>query len=103
MTSTLDATEPPPASGQAQHPEIVMRLHKATGQLAGATRMVEDRRTCSEVLDQLAAVRAAVDAVALLLLSNHADACLRTAAELGGEGQPSDDLMTAVRRYVRTR
>ena len=89
MTSTLEGTEPPLTSRQAQNLEIVMRLHKATGQLAGATRMVEDRRTCSEVLDQLAAVRAAVDAVALLLLASHADACLRTAAELGHVGQPS--------------
>jgi DNA-binding FrmR family transcriptional regulator len=44
MTSTLEATEPPLTAMQAQRPEIVMRLHKATGQLAGATRMVEDRR-----------------------------------------------------------
>jgi len=51
----------------------------------------------------LAAVRAAVDAVALLLLASHADACLQTAAELGRAGQSSEDLMTAVRRYVRTR
>lgn len=101
MTSTLETHEPAGGSELPEHSEIVTRLHKATGQLAGATRMVEGQRTCSEVLDQLAAVRAAVDAVALLLLSTHAEACLRTAAERGLVADPTDDLITAVRRYVR--
>lgn len=101
MTSTLETTAVTDTDGLAQRPQIVARLHKATGQLAGATRMIEEQRTCTEVLDQLAAVRAAVDAVALLVLTSHADACLRRAAELGRVAEPADDLITAVRRYVR--
>lgn len=82
---------------------VVLRLHKATGQLAGVTGMVADGRCCIDVLDQLSAVTAAVDAAALLLLSNHIHACVREGLESGDTDTTVDELVTAVTRYVRTR
>jgi DNA-binding FrmR family transcriptional regulator len=42
----------------AAHPEIVTRLRRIEGQVAGVCRMYEDGRYCIELLDQLGAVRA---------------------------------------------
>ena len=50
------------------HPEIVTRLRRIEGQVAGVRRMYEDGRYCIDVLDQLAAVRAGLEATALLVL-----------------------------------
>jgi hypothetical protein len=50
--------------GRRHDEEIVARPRKATGQLTGVTGMVEKGRYCPDVLDQLAADRGAVDAVA---------------------------------------
>jgi DNA-binding FrmR family transcriptional regulator len=91
------------ANGPRQDAEIISRLRKATGQLAGVTRMVEDGRYCIDVLDQLSAVSAAVDAVALLVLSDHINACVRTAIESGDTDEKVTELVGAVRRYVRSR
>ena len=44
------------------------RLAKIAGQVEGIRRMVADRRRCTQVLDQLAAARAALDAVATILV-----------------------------------
>ena len=86
-----------------QDDEIVSRLRKATGQLSGVTGMVEDGRYCIDVLDQLSAVRAAIDAAALLVLSDHVNACVRAALESGDTDETIAELDGAVRRYVRSR
>lgn len=89
------------APGRRQDGEIVSRLHKATGQLAGITTMVDQGRYCIDVLDQLAAVSAAVDGIALLVLSDHINACVRRAIEDGDADEKIAELDAAVRRYVR--
>jgi CsoR family transcriptional regulator, copper-sensing transcriptional repressor len=83
--------------------EILARLRKANGQLAGVTAMYEDGRYCIGVLDQLSAVAAATDAVALLILTDHIHTCVADALEAGRPDEKVDELVTAVRRYVRSR
>jgi DNA-binding FrmR family transcriptional regulator len=63
--------------------------------------MHADGRYCVDVLDQLAAVNAAVDAVAQLVLSDHIDSCVRAAIEAGDPEEKVTELLAAVRRYVR--
>ena len=65
--------------------------------------MYEDGRYCLDVLDQLAAVSAATDAVALLILEDHIRACVREAIDSGDADEKVDELVAAVRRYVRGR
>ncbi len=89
--------------GSRQDEQIVSRLRKATGQLSGVTSMVEHGRYCTDVLDQLSAVTAAIDAVAVLVLSDHINSCVRAAIESGDADEKVTELMTGVRRYVRTR
>ena len=83
------------------HQLIQARLRKAAGQLNGVAVMHGQGRDCVDVLDQLAAVTAAVDAVALLVLSEHIDGCVRDAVEAGDPDVRVGELLAAVRRYVR--
>jgi DNA-binding FrmR family transcriptional regulator len=41
--------------------DIVMRLKRARGQLDGVINMIEEERSCSDVVTQLAAVSKALD------------------------------------------
>lgn len=91
------------AVGSHQETAIVSRLRKAHGQLGGVTSMYEDGRYCLDVLDQLSAVTAAVDAVAVLILTDHINACVRAAIESGDTDEKVAELVTSVRRYVRSR
>lgn len=89
--------------GQRHDAEILTRLGKAKGQLAGITSMYEDGRYCIDILDQLAAARAAIDAVGLILLQDHIRACVRDAIDSGDSDEKVAELVTAVRRYLRSR
>lgn len=91
------------APGPRHDADIVARLRRATGQLVGVQAMYEDGRYCIDVLDQLSAVNAAIDAVALLVLQDHINTCVHDALRRGDADGKVDELVTAVRRYVRSR
>jgi len=57
--------------------EVCDRLKRIEGQARGVARMVEDGRDCREILNQLAAIRAAAHQASLILVRNYAHACLR--------------------------
>lgn len=89
--------------GQRHDADIVARLGKARGQLVGITSMYEDGRYCIDILDQLAAARAAIDAVGLILLQDHISSCVRDAVDSAGSDEKVAELVGAVRRFVRSR
>jgi DNA-binding FrmR family transcriptional regulator len=89
--------------GSRRDREIVDRLRKASGQLNGIATMHEQRRYCIDILDQLSAVNAAVDAVALMLLEDHVHNCVAAAVQQGDTEDTMTELVAAVRRYVRSR
>ena len=101
-TATVPMTRQRSAS-RAREPEVMPRLRKATGQLAGVTTMYGDGRYCIDVLDQLSAVTAAIDAAAALILTDHINECVRAAVDAGDTDETVAELVTAVRRYVRSR
>lgn len=55
---------------------ISMRVKRIAGQVAGIERMVEDRRYCVDILNQIAAVRSALDALGIELLTRHLETCV---------------------------
>lgn len=61
--------------------EVKNRLSRAIGHLESVKKMVEDGRDCSEVLVQLAAVRAALGAVSRVILQDHLEHCIVHAVE----------------------
>ncbi len=46
------------------------------GQVAGVQRMIEEERYCVDILTQISAVRSALDALGIELLTNHLGACV---------------------------
>ena len=83
--------------------ELLNRLRRIEGQVRGIARLVEEEAYCLDVLQQVEAMTAAADGVALLLLEDHIDGCLAHAIETG-QGQPYvDEVMTVVRRAMGRR
>ena len=74
------------------------RLARASGQVAGISRMIDDDRHCTEVLQQIAAVQKALDAVGNIVMRNYLERCVTTAIE-GGDPLIYDELMTVLARY----
>jgi len=82
--------------------DVVVRLRRVEGQLTGIRRMYEEGRYCVDVLDQLAAARAGLEAAALRILERHVDGCVRDALENGDGAEKAAELLAAVRRFVRS-
>jgi DNA-binding FrmR family transcriptional regulator len=80
--------------------ELVARLSRIEGQVRGIRRLVEDEAYCLDVLQQVEAVTAATEQVALLVLEDHIDGCLTHAIE-SGQGEPYvSEVMSVVRRAM---
>ena len=77
---------------------VINRLSRAIGHLESVKRMVEDGRDCSEVLIQLAAVRAALNNTAKIILKDHIEHCL-TDVE-GGDHEALHQLNEAIDKFI---
>ena len=85
----------------ASKDQLSSRLARIEGQIRGISKMLDDDRTCMDVLSQIAAARAALDKVALGLLDGHARRCQidDRAAHTAAESRV-DELMDAVGRML---
>ena len=81
-------------------PTLIRRLKRIEGQVRGIERMIERREYCIDILQQTAALRAAVDSVALLVLEDHVQGCVRTAAEHGDADRYIEEVLDVVRRTL---
>jgi DNA-binding FrmR family transcriptional regulator len=83
--------------------ELVNRLKRIEGQARGIQRLVDEEAYCLDVLQQVEALTAAADQVALLLIEDHIDGCLSHAIATG-QGEPYvGEVMQVVRRALGRR
>jgi DNA-binding FrmR family transcriptional regulator len=80
--------------------QLLRRLSRMEGQIRGVARMIERDEYCIDILQQTAALRAAVDAVSLLLMEDHVAGCLATAVRTGEAGTYTEEVMEVVRRSM---
>ncbi len=81
---------------------VLSRLRRIEGQVRGIEKMVDEDRYCIDVLTQVNAVRAALEGVALQLLSDHTEHCVTEAIRSGGGRVKVRELNEAVERLVRS-
>jgi len=79
---------------------LIRRLRRIEGQVRGIERMIERREYCVDILQQTSALRAAIDSVALLILEDHVQGCVKTAAEQGDADQYIEEVLDVVRRAL---
>jgi DNA-binding FrmR family transcriptional regulator len=79
---------------------VLKRLRRIEGQVRGVERMVEEDRYCIDVVTQVTAIQAALDKVALELLTDHASHCVIGAAP-GDQAERTEELMATVKRLLR--
>jgi len=80
--------------------QVLRRLARMEGQVRGIARMVERDEYCIDILQQTTALRAAVDAVSLLLMEDHVASCLVTAVKTGDAAVYTEEVMEVVRRSM---
>src|ERR1041385_2359742 len=86
----------------ADKKSIQTRLRRIQGQVRGIEKMVDEDRYCIDVLTQVNATRAALESVALLLLSDHTEHCVSEAIRSGKGATKVRELNQAVERMLRS-
>ncbi len=85
----------------AEKDALLKRLRRIEGQTRGLQKMVEEDRWCPDILQQIAAVTAALDQVALGLAAGHVQHCMAIGDDPKRRDEMTDELMQALGRLVR--
>ena len=97
----LAAERAPGAHGHThtQTKQVLNRLARAIGHLESVRRMVEEGRDCTEVLVQLAAVRAALGNTGKLIIKDHIEHCVVEAVEQSDDAS-LEELVAAIDKFI---
>jgi DNA-binding FrmR family transcriptional regulator len=82
-------------SEQPTAEQIRARLKRIEGQVRGINKMLEDQRSCEDLITQLMAVRSSIDTVGALVLDDHLGSCLE------GTDDPVASLRDSMRLWWR--
>jgi DNA-binding FrmR family transcriptional regulator len=89
-------------SGTATLDPVHARLHRIQGQTSALLRMYETGRPTTDLLDLIAAIRAALGGLGLALITEEAEGPGRRGQDtLAEDGDDVEAVLTLVRRLVR--
>lgn len=71
---------------------VIPRLRRIEGQIAGIARMVEADRECRDIVQQIAAASKALDRVAYKMLAAHLKSCLLDEESATASGYTPEEL-----------
>ncbi|HHU62032.1 MAG: metal-sensitive transcriptional regulator [Bacillota bacterium] len=82
--------------------KLLQRLTRVEGQVRGLQRMINDEKSCADILTQIAAVRAALAQVGKMIFQEHSRVCIQEALEKeGGETEAIDELLSVLNRLLK--
>lgn len=84
-----------------KHQTLLPRLRRIEGQVRGIARMVEERRYCIDIIQQLTAVRRALDQVSLKVMKGHINSCVSESIRRRDGAEKIDELMQTIHRFVK--
>ena len=65
--------------------KIIARLNRIEGQVRGIRQMTENGEYCIDILTQISAVNSALKSVALLLVDDHLNHCVKEPSKRAGK------------------
>jgi DNA-binding FrmR family transcriptional regulator len=89
--------------------KLATRVKRISGQVAGIERMLEEKRYCVDILNQISAVRSALDALGVELLTSHLETCVlghgssseHENAKPMSQQELLDEVKTALSRFLK--
>lgn len=85
----------------SDHTKELARLNRVAGQIEGVKKMIDKRAYCPDILAQLRAVRAAVNAVEANILEAHLDSCVAEAFASGNSKNAAQKITELKDLYKR--
>ncbi|HHW03471.1 MAG TPA: metal-sensitive transcriptional regulator [Thermoanaerobacterales bacterium] len=80
---------------------ILRRLKKIEGQVKGIQKMVEEEKYCVDILIQIAAVRAALNKVGLIIFEDHTRGCVAQAMNTEKRDEKISELVDIIFKFIK--
>ncbi|WP_243649550.1 metal-sensitive transcriptional regulator [Baia soyae] len=79
---------------------MISRLNRIEGQIRGVKGMIERDTYCDDVLNQVAAIQAALNSVGTLLLEGHMRSCVMERIQAGDDAVV-DELLATMKKLMK--
>ena len=83
-----------------EYKALINRLNRIEGQIRGIKSMVEKNAYCTDIIVQVSAVNAALNAFNKELLSNHIKTCVADDIK-AGKTETVDDLLSTLQKLMK--
>lgn len=80
--------------------QLLSRLSRIEGQVRGIRRLVEEDAYCVDVLVQISAARAALQAVGLAIMDRHIRTCVTSAIKAEQADESIRELVDVIKRFT---
>jgi CsoR family transcriptional regulator, copper-sensing transcriptional repressor len=80
--------------------DATARINRIVGQVGGVKKMIEEEKYCVDILNQIAAVRSALDQLGVQLLTGHLEKCVLGADE-GRHHDLLEELRASLSRFLK--
>ncbi len=82
--------------------KILIRLRRMEGQLKGIQKMVDEDKYCVDVLNQLSSIIAATQKVAIIIMKDHIQGCVRDALTRNDRSEEHvNELLSVVEKFIK--
>lgn len=85
---------------EEEYKKLMNRLNRVEGQIRGVKKMVEEERYCVDILTQVSAIQAALNAFNKELLSTHIHTCVVEDIKEGNL-EVVDELCESIKKLMR--
>ncbi len=85
---------------ETEHKKLINRLSRIEGQIRGIKGMVENDAYCTDIINQVSAVTAALNAFNKELLSEHIKTCVANDIR-AGKDETVDDLVATLQKLMK--
>lgn len=86
---------------EGKQEELIKRLNRIEGQVRGIKKMVEEPKYCPDILNQITAVRRALDSVSLSMIEEHMNTCVSSGIRKGQGETYIKELKDTIGRFIR--
>ena len=82
------------------HPDIIKRLRRAEGHLRAVIEMLESKRSCADIAQQMQAIESAVIKAKKMLIHDHIDHCLEQTPGSDRTSRKSIEALKGITKYL---
>jgi DNA-binding FrmR family transcriptional regulator len=77
------------------------RLNRISGQINGIKKMIENKKYCIDVINQITAVRRALEALSCELMKNHINTCIKEDINKSSGEEKINELMDTIHKFIK--